>query len=107
VKLQHPHLEDYVAIDIATVNWSMKFVKAVFPDFEFSWLGQEMTEMLPLEMDFAHEAWNSDKARSDFVPLVGKTALYIPEVLWAEKRCMAMECKFRVSLVRLCLGGNP
>lgn len=91
VKLQHPHLEDFVAIDIATVRWSMALVKNVFPDFEFSWLGQEMTEMLPLEMDFAHEAWNSDKARQDFLPLKGKTALYIPETLWAEKRCMAME----------------
>lgn len=91
VKLQHPHLEEFVAIDIATVKWSMQFVKRVFPDFEFSWLGQEMTDMLPLEMDFVHEASNADRARTQFEPLQGRTALYIPETLWAEKRCMVME----------------
>lgn len=47
----------------------------------------------PFIQDFAHEAWNSDKAKSDFAPLIGKTAVYVPEVLWAEKRCMAMECQ--------------
>jgi hypothetical protein len=51
----------------------------------------ELTE--DLLQDFAHEAWNSDKAKSDFAPLIGKTAVYIPEVLWAEKRCMVMECE--------------
>ncbi|GHJ87079.1 hypothetical protein NliqN6_3481 [Naganishia liquefaciens] len=91
VKLQHPHLEEFVQIDIKTVRWSMWFVKSVFPDFEFSWLGDEMTHMLPLEMDFAHEAWNSDKVREDFAHLKGKTALYVPEVLWAERRCLVME----------------
>jgi aarF domain-containing kinase len=47
----------------------------------------------PFIQDFAHEAWNSDKAKSDFAPLTGKTAIYVPEVLWAEKRCMVMECE--------------
>lgn len=43
--------------------------------------------------DFAHEAWNSDKVREDFAHLKGKTALYVPEVLWAERRCLVMECE--------------
>lgn len=95
VKLQHPHLEEFAKIDIATVAWSMTFVKTVFPDFEFSWLGEEMQHMLPLEMDFSHEAWNADHVRDQFEDTVRKrqTSLYIPEVLWAEKRCMAMECE--------------
>lgn len=73
----------------------MTFVKTVFPDFEFSWLGEEMQHMLPLEMDFSHEAWNADHVRDQFEDTVRKrqTSLYIPEVLWAEKRCMAMECE--------------
>lgn len=32
--------------------------------------------------------------RDDFAHLKGKTALYVPEVLWAERRCLVMECKF-------------
>jgi hypothetical protein len=66
--------------------------------------------MLPLEMvrtimilcddqkprSIAHlndSLFYSDKAKSDFAPLTGKTAIYVPEVLWAEKRCMVMECE--------------
>lgn len=52
--------------------------------------------MLPLEMDFAHEAYNADRVRDEFAHLKGKTALDIPKILWAEKRCMAMECEFDV-----------
>lgn len=91
VKLQHPHLEEFAKIDLATVNFAMKIVKAIFPDFEFSWLAEEMQTMLPLEMDFAHEAYNADRVRNEFLHLKGKTSLYIPEILWAERRCMAME----------------
>lgn len=93
VKIQHPNLEEFFQIDIATVQYSMRVVKAIFPEFEFSWLGDEMAIMLPKEMDFVNEAMNADRAREDFVPLTGKTSLHIPEVLWAEKRVMCMECE--------------
>ena len=91
VKVQHADLQEFARIDMATVNISMRLVKFFFPSFEFSWLGEEMNEMLPLEMDFRHEAHNSARCRSDFLPLRGKTSLYLPEVMWAERRCMAME----------------
>ena len=91
VKVQHADLQEFARIDMATVNISMRLVKYFFPSFEFSWLGEEMNEMLPLEMDFRHEARNSARCRSDFLPLRGKTSLYLPEVMWAERRCMAME----------------
>lgn len=91
VKVQHADLQDFARIDMATVNFAINLVKYVFPDFEFSWLGEEMNEMLPLEMDFRHEASNSARCRSEFAHLKGKTSLYLPEVLWAEERCMVME----------------
>lgn len=97
VKVQHPHLEEFFQIDIATVQYSMRIVKAIFPEFEFSWLGEEMAIMLPKEMDFINEAMNADLSREQFLPLTGKTALHIPEILWAEKRVMCMECELRSS----------
>ncbi len=45
------------------------------------------------DQDFAHEAYNADRVRNEFLHLKGKTSLYIPEILWAERRCMAMECE--------------
>lgn len=91
VKVQHADLQEFAAVDMATVNFAIHFVKYIFPDFEFSWLGEEMNVMLPLEMDFRHEAANSARCMGDFLRLKGKTSLYLPEVFWAEKRCMVME----------------
>ncbi|WWD07443.1 hypothetical protein V865_005542 [Kwoniella europaea PYCC6329] len=91
VKVQHADLKEFAKVDMVTVNFAIHFVKYVFPDFEFSWLGEEMNHMLPLEMDFTNEALNSKRCRDEFKHLKGKTSLYLPKVLWAEKRCMVME----------------
>ncbi|RSH82676.1 uncharacterized protein EHS24_007670 [Apiotrichum porosum] len=91
VKVQHADLQEFAMIDLATVNVAISFVKHIFPDFEFGWLGEEMNEMLPLEMNFRHEAANSQRCLQDFEPLKGKTSLYLPEVMWAERRCLVME----------------
>ncbi|KAL7422830.1 hypothetical protein Q5752_002126 [Cryptotrichosporon argae] len=91
VKVQHADLQEFAAVDMATVNAAIGLVKWVFPEFEFGWLGEEMNEMLPVEMDFTAEAANSARCRANFVPLRGKTSLYLPEILWAEKRVLVME----------------
>jgi aarF domain-containing kinase len=65
------------------------WIKQWFPNFEFSWLGEEMRENLPKEMDFAHEACNASRARCDFEDR--RTSLYIPEVITATKRVLVME----------------
>lgn len=91
VKVQHADLQDFAKIDMATTNFAINLVTYVFPDFEFSWLGEEMNEMLPLEMDFRHEAENSARCKKEFSHLRGKTSVYLPEVVWAERRCMVME----------------
>ncbi|KAF9792945.1 ABC1-domain-containing protein [Thelephora terrestris] len=89
VKLQHPHLAEFSEIDMETVEVAMGWVKHWFPEFEFTWLGEEMRENLPKEMDFAHEARNADRAVEDFKGV--RTSLYIPEVLFSSKRVLVME----------------
>ena len=75
---------------IATTTYLLAWVKAIFPEFEFSWLADEMRQNLPLEMDFNHEAQNAARATADFAHL-RKTTLYIPKVLQATKRTLVME----------------
>lgn len=91
VKVQHADLQEFAQVDLATVNFAINFVKMVFPEFEFGWLGEEMNEMLPQETNFRHEAANSLHCRRNFESLSGKTSLYLPKVLWAERRCLVME----------------
>ncbi|GAA5929201.1 hypothetical protein JCM1841_006232 [Sporobolomyces salmonicolor] len=90
VKCMHPDLEEFCQIDMRTTTFLLKAVKSIFPSFEFTWLGEEMEQNLPLEMDFRHEAANAARCVKDFSDLK-KTPLVVPDVLWAKKRVMVME----------------
>lgn len=90
VKMMHPQVERFSQVDMQTVNILVKWVKRVFPDFEFTWLAEEMNENMPLEMDFRHEAQNAQRAEKDFAGY-RKTSVYIPKTPWVYKRVMAME----------------
>ncbi|KAJ7497323.1 ABC1 family-domain-containing protein [Mycena latifolia] len=89
IKIQHPHLAEFCDIDMAVVESSLGWIKYWFPEFEFTWLAEEMRTNLPLEMNFIHEAANAEKAKEDFHNI--RTTLYIPEVLSATKRVLVME----------------
>lgn len=73
-----------------TATVCLSWVELLFPEFEFNWLGEELKQNLPLEMDFRHEAGNAARASADFAGH-RKTTLYIPEVYSATKRTMVME----------------
>jgi len=89
VKLQHPHLLEFSEIDMEMVELTLGWIKRWFPEFEFTWLGEEMRENLPKELDFTNEAKNAEKASNNFKNR--KTSLYIPEVISADKRVLIME----------------
>ncbi|KAF8630641.1 hypothetical protein AX15_002792 [Amanita polypyramis BW_CC] len=89
VKLQHPHLAEFCDIDMKMVEVTLGWIKDWFPEFEFTWLGEEMRTNLPKEMDFTHEASNAAKVVRDFKNI--STSLYIPEVIVAKKRILIME----------------
>ena len=46
VKLQHRYVKKYSFIDIYTMDFLVRAVKAVFPDFEFMWLA-DVSFLLP------------------------------------------------------------
>ncbi|KAJ3896299.1 ABC1-domain-containing protein [Lentinula edodes] len=89
VKLQHPHLAEFADVDMEMVEVSLGWIKYWFPEFELTWLGEEMRINLPKEMDFVHEASNAAKTVHDFESI--RTSLYIPKVIFAKKRILVME----------------
>jgi hypothetical protein len=95
VKMQHPFLDEFCRIDIDTVSFIFGTIKRIFPDFGFEWLSEEMNESLPQELNFVFEANNANKVRENFKDLMKKrrTALVIPEIVWAQRRILCMECK--------------
>ena len=90
VKLQHPALDEHVAIDTKTVVSLVKFIKWAFPEFEFGWLADEMRESLPKELDFTCEAANAERVAKNFQ---GNPILAIPKVYDAKRRILIMECR--------------
>jgi aarF domain-containing kinase len=73
----------------AIKHFFIGWIKYWFPEFEFTWLAEEMRTNLPKEMDFIHEAGNARRAQADFKSV--RTSLYIPEVIAATHRVLVME----------------
>ncbi|KAJ1815211.1 hypothetical protein LPJ75_002450, partial [Coemansia sp. RSA 2598] len=90
VKVQHPMVRTYSDIDIATMSVMFEFVHSVFPEFQFMWLGSEMRESLPRELDFNTDKKNAEQVEWDFsthpdIPLT------VPRMLQATDRVLIME----------------
>ncbi|KAJ3023661.1 putative aarF domain-containing protein kinase 1 [Thoreauomyces humboldtii] len=88
VKVQHPYLDEYAPVDIATTALLVRIAKRLFDDFDFEWLAEEMQTSLPQELDFVNEAANANKVRGLFSD---SQTLHIPDVYWAAHRVLIME----------------
>ncbi|KAF8929605.1 hypothetical protein BGZ58_008827 [Dissophora ornata] len=94
VKIQHPALEEFSSIDIKTVAVLTSFVAYVFPEFEFTWLSDEMQTSLPRELNFNVEAANAARVAANFDKTRAKgskSTIKIPDVVWSQKRVLVME----------------
>lgn len=89
IKLQLPMVQEFSTIDINATEASLGWITYWFPDFEFTWLADEMRKNLPREMDFVQEAQNAERAANDFKDT--RTPLYIPKNLLVTKRVLVME----------------
>jgi predicted unusual protein kinase regulating ubiquinone biosynthesis (AarF/ABC1/UbiB family) len=89
VKVQHPALDEWAKLDLALTTFSFSTLKYWFPEYDLTWLSDEMEQSLPQELDFNLEARNATRAREYFshtsLPVI------IPRVLWAKRRILVMD----------------
>ncbi|KAJ2787818.1 hypothetical protein GGI15_000387 [Coemansia interrupta] len=90
VKVQHPMVRTYSDIDIATVSVMLEFVHSVFPEFQFMWLGTEMRESLPRELDFRTDKANAEQVKWNFSSRAD-IPLSVPRMVQATERVLIME----------------
>ena len=90
VKVQHPALDEWAALDLALTRFTFQSLKRFFPEYDLTWLSDEMDESLPKELDFALEGSNAMRAREYFAP-IKELPLIIPKVIWAKRRILVME----------------
>ena len=91
VKIQHPEVARYSAIDITTTRFIFATIEWWFPEINITWLAEEMEISLPQELDFERELKNANLTRDHFAG-IGNSMLKIPDMIWAKKRILVMEC---------------
>lgn len=94
VKIQHHRLQAFVDMDLLIVASAVKIVKHIFPQFEFSWLAEEMKTNLPKELDFQSEAHNAERLVKNLERTwPSNCPVHVPKVFWdyITKRVLVME----------------
>ncbi|KAF2461316.1 ubiquinone biosynthesis protein, partial [Lineolata rhizophorae] len=91
VKVQHPALAEWAPLDLALTSFTFAALKRVFPDYDLTWLAEELESSLPVELDFEREAANAERARAHFAAAMPDGPLVIPQVHWARPRILVME----------------
>jgi aarF domain-containing kinase len=61
VKVQHHYVRGNAKVDIVTMEYCVKAMSWIFPDFKFQWLVDESKKNLPVELDFMQEGRNTEK----------------------------------------------
>ncbi|EON62819.1 Atypical/ABC1/ABC1-B protein kinase [Coniosporium apollinis CBS 100218] len=90
VKVQHPSLDEWAPLDLALTRLTFATLKRFFPEYDLTWLAEELEVSLPQELDFHLEAENAIRARNYFKS-IKNVPLIIPDVMWARRRILVME----------------
>ena len=90
VKVQHPSLDEWSSLDLALTRFTFRTVKRFFPEYDLTWLSDEMQESLPKELDFREEARNARRMQ-EYFSRIPNSPLIIPDVIWARRRILVME----------------
>lgn len=66
LKVQHPYVQGNSRVDMKTMEYLVKLMSWVFPEFKFQWLVNESKKNIPQELDFALEGHNAEKVAKMF-----------------------------------------
>jgi predicted unusual protein kinase regulating ubiquinone biosynthesis (AarF/ABC1/UbiB family) len=90
VKVQHPALDEWGTLDLELTRFTFVQLKNWFPEYDLTWLSNEMEVSLPQELDFDIEGKNATRTREYFAHVMN-VPLIIPRVIWSKRRILVME----------------
>ncbi|KAK4610812.1 ABC1 family protein MCP2 [Fulvia fulva] len=90
VKVQHPSLDEWAALDMEVTKFTFRTLRYWFPEYDLTWLSDEVEASLPKELDFREECRNAIRCKEYFSHIKG-TPLVVPEVYQADRRFLVME----------------
>ena len=91
VKVQHPALDTWSQLDIGLTRFTFATVKRFFPEYDLTWLSEELETSLPQELDFEREGENAVRVREYFSKIRHGPPLIVPSVIWARRRILVMD----------------
>ena len=78
VKIQYPEIAQLVATDIRNFAFLVGVLARLEPNFDFRVLVDEVTKLVPLELDFLNEASNAERMA---VCLAKRADVYVPPIV--------------------------
>jgi len=78
VKIQYPEIAEVVRTDLANFRFFVRALALLERNFDFSVFIREVEKYVPLELDFLHEAKNSERMRAC---LAARTDVMVPAVV--------------------------
>jgi predicted unusual protein kinase regulating ubiquinone biosynthesis (AarF/ABC1/UbiB family) len=90
VKVQYPGIDGIVRADLRNMTLVLRWLAMLERDFDYRILVREALKYLPMELDFVHEADNSETMRHNFA---ANPDVIIPEVYreFTTRRVLTME----------------
>jgi len=90
VKIQYPEIARLVATDIRNFTFLVGVLARLEPNFDFRVLVDEVTKLVPLELDFLNEATNAERMA---VCLKDRADVFVPPVVreWSSGRVLVSE----------------
>lgn len=90
VKVQHHFVRKNTKIDLKAMEFIIKIMSRVFPDFQMQWLVEETKKNIAKELDFLQEGRNAEKVAELFK---NYSWLKVPKIFWkySTERVLVME----------------
>jgi predicted unusual protein kinase regulating ubiquinone biosynthesis (AarF/ABC1/UbiB family) len=90
VKVQYPGIEKLVAGDLKNHRRFIRWLNFIDKRVDFSFIAEEMSRQIPLELDFVAEGHNAERIAANFA---GVEDIVVPQVYWeyTTKRVLTMQ----------------
>jgi predicted unusual protein kinase regulating ubiquinone biosynthesis (AarF/ABC1/UbiB family) len=102
VKIQYPEIAHLVATDIRNFAFLVGVLARLEPNFDFRVLVDEVTKLVPLELDFLNEAKNAERMA---VCLASRADVFVPPVVHEHSTARVLVMEFAPGVRVTDLGG--
>lgn len=90
VKVQYPEIEEIVKVDLQNIRLLARVAGWLLRDFDLTPIVEELSENMPMELDFINEGHNAEATARNFAE---KDEIIVPRIYWEHttRRLLIME----------------